>query len=197
LAIAAGILLLIIVLFLLAYNSGKTTWTLDQTIQYMVGTIVVLGVVAGSIAIYLNRTDGPTGDFTEYAGVALGDTMEDIRFKKGVGQESTGSDGRAVWVYDKDYRLVIFFDDSEHAFLVVAERSGKTAALPKLGPVNWTMTVTELQRELGEADNVVVLDRGLSRRYEYPDKNLFVGFTQGQVDSIGLRNFSVTDAAPR
>ena len=50
-AVLVGILLLVMLLFLLLYASGRTKWSLDQTIQYMVGTLVVLGVIAGSLAM--------------------------------------------------------------------------------------------------------------------------------------------------
>jgi hypothetical protein len=193
-AVAAAIVVLIMVMFLLLYASGKTKWSLDQMVQYMSATILILGVVGGSLAIFLNRSD--TMDNTvanELAGIELGLKQEDVRFLKGEALESLKDDGSATWVYDKDYRLAVFFDNEQQVFMVVAEGTSGTAKLPGLPGINWNMSVEDLTTSLGEPTQVEVLDRGLARRYEYHELKLFVGFTQGAIDSLGIRDYSATN----
>jgi hypothetical protein len=177
------------------YHATKDRWSWSKGFKRLGLLITGLAVVGGGVWAYIHVEEnglpvaltGPKAQ-TEFLGVKLGATKDDVKFKFGKSDKQEGKIG-GLWFYtDKNSydigRWMIGFDENERVRVVLLTNA-VTGSI-ELNGISLNSTVDEVHEILGDPESYTSSEDGLTRFYDYPKLNMTVGVSGGVVNHFGI-----------
>lgn len=191
--IGTGIFLstiLVCIVWMLQKKKEKWNWKKVWVISLV--TILLMGVLGGSLTFYLIHKEEAPKKIDEVSGIKLGNSKEDLKFKKGNPQsiDSTGNE----WKYNDSetegaskkctYRVVFKSNKVISVFILGCQEylSPYLNGISKGSEVDW------VKEKLGPDSIVSMSKDGLYRAYNYPSFNQFFLMEKGKVRFYGIYN---------
>jgi hypothetical protein len=188
--LGTGIFLAAVVLGLvLLFGQTKDKWNWKKIILIPV-CLYVLGV--GGIILYDKASDEYKNRVvkqTEFLGIALGDSISDVKFKKGepakLDWTASRKDLMAYSDESGDPDFILRFQDSN---VRIIYNFNKCRWCDRIFGLGFGSSYKEIEEKLGEPSSVSISNNELSRRIFYEKWNVFFTLQKSKVVNYGVYN---------
>jgi hypothetical protein len=184
------------------YNSTKDRWDWSKGMKRIGLFFVGLAVLGGGFALYDEYGDKVSvlpiqkeklTSQTEFWGVKLGATEEDVLFLKGNPQsKGVNLSGHPYWAYTSQFdgsRSVYFTKDKKVRGVLLYK--GDYSDGKVLG-VHIGYTLNKLEEKLGPPDKINSSEDNTTRWYLYHTYNAEYALRKAVVSAVGISNFGIT-----
>lgn len=170
----------------LLYLRTKQSWNWKKIVVYPVAFILVAGLATWGWVVYSNR---PKPQTTLW-GVRLGETINDVRFKKGTPRErDSGSYKGITWIrvtYGADNSTDVRIRFVEDRVQGVTLYSFSSNYIESIGGIYFGNGAERIVEKFGEPPTRMESDDALRRVYAFPRYHVFFGLNQNKVVAMGI-----------
>ena len=177
----------------------KERWSWKGLFLYPALVILIFGAMWALVDYgYEKGYYGPRkfGRETEYAGIKLRSTKDDVLFAKGKPTKEYPPDddsGVIQWIYKEndDWLLCVYFgeDGLVRAVWAATHKKADSHSLPDLKFVRSYSDIEDFEERLGKAEFVENIHGGVSRIYVFPRYNLRVALEAREVRMISIVDY--------
>lgn len=153
------------------------------SIGVIVATMLVIGLSVYGYDQYSNRPR----PVHEYIGVALGDTIDEVRFKLGEPAKSTENAGTTELIYGDDHVSRHVRIRGGEVVLVLACLDNVLGSLPRLSRISKYSDLKSILERFGEPSNISKSGNSTARLYNFQKYNLtFLLDTASKLSCMGI-----------
>lgn len=171
------------------YAATKGRWNWQRLMKWLIGVPAAMIVIGGlGVWGYITYENRPTPQ-NEFGSVKVGESMSDVRFKKGEPSKKHSDD---LWQYNDGST-----DQPEEAVYVVHFMDGKVRSVryfargskiynPYLQGFTIGSSYDEVIEKLGPPSNISTSKKGLSRILSFQKYRTAYGFEQAKIEALGV-----------